>query len=342
MRIALVLFAAAAVFSACADGAVDPKKDPRRNYTTDGWKLEWSDEFEGSGAPDARNWKPEIGFIRNQEPQYYTSNRVENCCVKDGVLTITARKEKWPNPLYKDRRLGGWYRQREFANYTSADLQSVRTFHYGRVEFRAQMPGGWGAWPALWFLGDSLRLPKTDPKYLNWPACGEIDLVEIWGNNPTRVAACLHTADRGPNPGEKYKANEHHKVTGGGEIRASKPGEEPWNGFHTYTLDWYEDRMYMFYDGKLYADINLSRSDWPDGQNPFRKPMFTIMNLALGGYGNQVVDVDTPQMRDKLGPDKKPVRDEKGAVVKEPTGKIIPAAKFPMEMKIDWVRYYKR
>ena len=191
--------------------------------------------------------------------------------MKDGVLTITARKEQWPNPLYKDRHLGGWYRQREFAKYTSADIQSVRTFHYGRVEFRAQMPGGWGAWPALWFLGDNLRLPKDDPKYLNWPACGEIDLVEIWGNNPTRVAACLHTADRGPNPGEKkYKSNEHHKVTGGGELRANKPGMEPWNGFHTYTLDWYEDRLYMFYDGKLYADINLSRSDWPDGQKARR------------------------------------------------------------------------
>ena len=198
----------------------------------------------------------------------------------------------------------------------------MRTFHYGRVEFRAQMPGGWGAWPALWFLGDNLRLPKDDPKYLNWPACGEIDLVEIWGNNPTRVAACLHSADRGPNPGEKnYRFNEHHKVTGGGELRAAKPGEEPWNGFHTYTLDWYEDRLYMFYDGRLYADIDLKRSDWPDGQNPFRKPMFIIMNLALGGYGNKVVDEDT--------------KDEK-------SGKMIPAAKFPMEMKIDWVRYYRR
>ena len=319
----LVATAAALTMAAAATDAKDPKKDARRNYSTDGWKLEWSDEFDGKEmAPSAENWRPEVGFIRNQEPQYYTSNRVENCCVKDGVLTITARKEKWANPLYKDRHLGGWYRQREFANYTSADLQSRRTFHYGRVEFRAQMPGGWGAWPALWFLGDNLRLKPSDPEYFNWPACGEIDLVEIWGNNPTRVAACLHTVDRGPNPDEKkYKPNEHHKVTGGGEFSAKKEGLEPWNGFHTYTLDWYEDRMYMFYDGHLYADIDLSRSDWPDGRNPFRKPMFIIMNLALGGYGNKVVDVDT---------------------VNEKTGKTIPAAKFPMEMKVDWVRYYKR
>ena len=309
--------------AASAAESQDPKKDPRRTYSTEGWKLAWSDEFDGKSAlPDAANWQPDVGFIRNHEPQYYTSNRVENCGVKDGVLTITARKEQWANPPYKDRHLGGWYREREFAKYTSAEIQSVRTFHYGRIEFRAQMPGGWGAWPALWFLGDNIRLPKSDPKYLDWPACGEIDQVEIWGNNPTRVAACLHTADRGPNPGEKnYKAQDHHKVTGGGELRAAKPGEEPWNGFHTYTLDWYEDRMYMFYDGTLYADIDLKRSDWPDGQNPYRKPMYIIMNLALGGYGNTVVDEDT--------------KDEK-------SGKVIPAAKFPMEMKIDYVRYFTR
>ena len=63
------------------------------------------------------------------------------------------------------------------------------------------------------------------------------------------------------------------------------------------------------------------RSYSSDGWNPFRKPMFIIMNLALGGYGNKVVDEDT--------------KDEK-------SGKVIPAAKFPMEMKIDWVRYYRR
>ena len=310
-----------AALAADADGAPDPKKDPRRTYSTDGWELVWADEFDG-GDPLGylENWRHEVGFLRNHEPQYYTSNRVENCVQKDGVLTITARREKWPNPKYAERHLGGWYRQKEFADYTSADLQSRRTFHYGRVEFRAQMPGGWGAWPALWFLGDCLRKPKDDG-WLNWPACGEIDLVEIWGNNPTRVAACLHTADRGPKPDEKnYKANEHHKVTGGGELRANQPGTEPWNGFHTYTLDWYEDRIYFFYDGRLYGDVDLSRSDWPDGTNPFRKPMFIIMNLALGGYGNRVVDEET---------------------VDEKTGKTIPAIQLPMEMKIDFVRYYQ-
>ena len=317
----IATFAAAAI-SLADEAPYDHKKDPRRNYPTNGWELVWSDEFDGAEPLGyLANWRHEVGFLRNHEPQYYTSNRVENCAQKDGVLTIAARREKWPNPLYKDRHLGGWYREREFAKYTSADLQSRRTFHYGRVEFRAQMPKEWGAWPALWFLGDVLRKPKQSGEWLNWPACGEIDLVEIWCNNPTRVAACLHTVSRGPNPGEQYRPNNLHKVTGGGEFQAKKPGMEPWNGFHTYTLDWYEDRMYFFYDGHLYGDVDLSRSDWPDGQNPFRKPMFIIMNLALGGYGNRVVDEDT---------------------VDEKTGKTIPAIQLPMEMKIDSVRYFTR
>ena len=42
----------AAVVLSCALAAVaaeakDPKKDPRRTYSTEGWKLAWSDEFDG-------------------------------------------------------------------------------------------------------------------------------------------------------------------------------------------------------------------------------------------------------------------------------------------------------
>ncbi len=312
-----------AVSLACCGGAAR-EADPRATYATDGWRMVWSEEFDAPGdLPDAAAWQAEVGFLRNHEPQYYTSNRVENCRVADGVLTLTARREKWPNPAWKDRRLGGWQRAREFADYTSASLRSVRSFHYGRVEIRAQMPGGRGAWPALWFLGTNLLLPKSDPARFDWPACGEIDLVEIWGDRPNRVAACLHTAKRGPTgePGEKYVARNLHTVTGGGDRTFGKPGEEPWNGFHTYTLDWHEDRLFFFYDGRLFAQADLSRSDWPDGRNPFRKPMFLIMNLALGGWNNPVYETDT---------------------VDPKTGKTIPAAKFPMEMKIDWVRYYQK
>lgn len=286
--------------------------DEHGNYDAGGWKLDWRDEFDGAGTVDETKWLYEVGFVRNHEPQYYTTNRVENCALKDGVLTITARKEKWANPLWVDRRLGGWYREREFADYTSAAIETRRAFLYGRLEVRAQTPGQWGAWPAIWTVGACARIEdKTDPEYYNWPASGEIDIVEIWGNAPTHVKACLHTSKHGR---EHVRPHDFHTVTGGGSGKFDKPGEEPCNGFHTYTMDWYEDEMVLFYDGRVYARMDLSKSDWPEGGNPFRKPHFLILNLALGGYGNQLKD--TP--------------DEKKS------------GQFPMAFKIDYVRHYAK
>lgn len=325
-----------AVVLACGISRADTNSDARDTYSTDGWKLTWSEEFDKDGLIDEDVWKYEVGFVRNHEPQYYTKERAENCVVKDGVLTITARKEIWTNEDYGKQKSGWKYSVKE-AQYTSADITTKRTFLYGRLEIRAQMPNGQGAWPALWTLGDSLRKPKDDPDYWNWPCSGEMDIVEIYGNNPTLVTATFHTST----DGFKQKPNEHHKVVGGGELRCNTPGMEPFEGFHTYTLDWYEDKVILFYDGKRYGDCTLDRANWKDGTNPFRKPHYLLINLALGGYGNQVYDVDTPQMREKKGPDGKTLKDENGKTIMEPTGKIIPAAKFPMEMKVDWVRYYE-
>ena len=82
-----------AALAADADGAPDPKKDPRRTYSTDGWELVWADEFDGRDPLGyLENWRHEVGFLRNHEPQYYTSNRVENCRVENGVLSVTMSK----------------------------------------------------------------------------------------------------------------------------------------------------------------------------------------------------------------------------------------------------------
>lgn len=290
-------------------------KDPRETYSTDGWKLSWSEEFNGSGTPDRGIWSPEVGFVRNHEPQYYTDMRPENCVQKDGALVITARRETWPNADFGKQKSGWKYGIKE-AKYTSADITTKRTFLYGRIEVRAQLPNTQGAWPAIWTLGDSLRKKPSDPDYWNWPCSGEIDIVEVWGNSPRRVAACLHTST----DGFKQKANEHHTVIGGGDMQTAE-GQAPGDGFHTYTLDWYEDKVVMFYDGKRYGKADLSRGDWKDGSNPFRKPHFLLLNLALGGWGNKLVDEDWTDPK---------------------TGKVVPAAKFPMEMKVDYVRYYQR
>ena len=316
------LLAISAAIAAHAGEASDPSDDPRRVYSADGWELVWADDFDGEDPFGyLGNWYHQVGFLRNNEPQYYTSNRVENCTQKDGILTITARREKWPNSRYDGGASGDWRSASEFARYTSADIVSRRSFLYGRIEFRAQLPCAWGAWPALWFVGDCNRKPEGDPERFTWPANGELDLVEIWGSRSNRVVSTIHTASRGPEPGETYVARNFHKQKRCGVYEATAPETKPCNGFHTYTLDWYEDRLFFFYDGWLYGEADISMFDWPDGRNPFRKPFYAIMNLALGGWNNPVVDEDT---------------------VDEKTGAVIPAIQLPMEMKIDWMRYYRR
>jgi hypothetical protein len=58
-----------------------------------GWKLVWADEFNYRGHPDPAKWGYEEGYVRHNELQYYTVNRLENARVEDGNLLIELRKE---------------------------------------------------------------------------------------------------------------------------------------------------------------------------------------------------------------------------------------------------------
>jgi len=120
------------------------------------WKLVWSDEFDYSGLPDASKWGNEVGFIRNNELQYYTARRIENSIVDNGNLLIIGRKEPF-----------------ETAGFTSASLTTDSKFSwtYGKVEARMKLPKGQGMWPAFWMLGQNIH-------QIGWPECGEIDIME--------------------------------------------------------------------------------------------------------------------------------------------------------------------
>ena len=102
------------------------------------WSLVWAEEFEREGTPDPAVWKPELGYLRNKEAQYYT-RRSENARVEKGVLVIEARTDDW-----------------EGKPITSASLttKGTRSFRYGRIEVRAKIPTGRGTWPAIWLLGE--------------------------------------------------------------------------------------------------------------------------------------------------------------------------------------------
>jgi beta-glucanase (GH16 family) len=127
------------------------------------WNLVWSDEFNFSGLPDSASWRNEVGFIRNNELQYYTSRRPENCIVHNGNLLIIGRKESYDS-----------------AGYTSASITTdgMHSWTYGKVEARIRLPKGQGLWPAFWMLGQDIHK-------VGWPRCGEIDIMEHINNENT-------------------------------------------------------------------------------------------------------------------------------------------------------------
>jgi beta-glucanase (GH16 family) len=104
------------------------------SYSSEGYKLVWSDEFEKDGTPNPANWDYEKGFVRNEELQWY---QPENAFCKDGKLIIEARKEEKPNPLYVEGS-NDWRKKSKNIEYTSACLitKGLQSWQYGRFEMR--------------------------------------------------------------------------------------------------------------------------------------------------------------------------------------------------------------
>ncbi|SDP82273.1 Glycosyl hydrolases family 16 [Mucilaginibacter sp. OK268] len=227
-------------------------------------KLVWAEEFNYKGLPDKNKWAYENGFVRNNEPQYYTTSRLENCRVEDGMLVIETRKEEYPNAKYKAGS-ENWFEKDQFAHYTSASLitQGKADWQYGRVEVRAKVPGGAGSWPAIWMLGANHGQTK-------WPDCGEIDIMEYLGRDPSKVYGTVHYADSL----DKYQHQGESPVVG-----------VPADGFHIYALEWYPDRLEFYYDNLKYMVFDIKKAQQKQG-NIFQKRFYLLLNLALGHQGS--------------------------------------------------------
>jgi len=239
-------------------------------------KLVWSDEFDYEGLPNSDKWDYEEGFQRNNEMQYYMKARKENSRVEKGCLVIEGRREHMPNPR-AGKGLYDWQRDRKFIEYTSASVITKKKFEftYGRVEVRAKLPRGGGMWPAIWTLG--VRFGDIgDPA---WPRCGEIDIMEYFGKYPHTIYANNHFA----NPKIRNKAV--HNSCGGGKIKI----QSPYKDFHVYAIEWGEKNISFFVDDNQYASFRIDiAGKGPD--NPFRKPHFLLLNLALGGSAGGRID----------------------------------------------------
>ena len=218
----------------------------------DGYELLWSDEFDGDKLnEDIWSYDPhEPGWTNNELQEYTTST--DNVFVKDGVLTLKALKTDKNGKDY----------------YTSGKVKSQgkKDFTYGKVTVSAKVPQGQGLWPAIWMM------PTDEQHYGQWPKCGEIDIMEVLGNDTKTAYGTVHYGEPHAQQQKDYKL-----VVGS---FAEK--------FHEYSVEWEPGEMRWYIDGNEYLKVN----DWftaVDGEDekpypaPFDQPFFVQLNLAVGG-----------------------------------------------------------
>jgi len=211
--------------------------------------LVMQDEFDVDGTLNSSLWTYDIGTGMNgwgnNELQYYT-DRPENVTVQNGVLIITARQEDFNG-----------------AAYTSARIKTEDLFEqtYGRFEARIRVPFGQGMWPAFWLLGNNCNEPG-----FTWPQCGEIDIMEFRGQEPTIIHGSVH--------GPGYSAG--NAITKSYQL----PNDRFDTGFHVFGIEWAPDYVNYYVDDVLYNQI--TRED-VTGEWVLDHPFYIIINLAVGG-----------------------------------------------------------
>jgi beta-glucanase (GH16 family) len=220
-----------------------------------GWKLVWSDEFNGTNGSgvDSSKWAVETGGggWGNDELEYYTA-RPENSYLQDGNLVIKVMEGKYTGADGVSR------------NYTSARMKTLGRFsqRYGRFEARIKIPRGQGIWPAFWMLG-------ADIEQTPWPKSGEIDIMENIGKEPSIVHGTIH------GPG--------YSGAGGIGSSYSLPGDPQFaDDFHVYAVEWRKKSIRFLVDDHMYA--THTPKDLPKGAKwVYNHPFFLLLNCAVGG-----------------------------------------------------------
>ena len=218
----------------------------------EGYSLLWNDEFSGSALDESKwNYEPHEPGWTNEELQEYTTS-TDNVFLRDGKLVIKAIKsEKNGKDYYTSGKVTG---------------QNKTDFSYGKVVVSAKVPEGQGLWPAIWMM------PKEESYYGQWPKCGEIDIMEVLGNDVSTSYGTLHF-------GEPH-----------GEIQGTwgLTGQTYADSFHEYSVEWEPGEIRWYIDGNLYNTANdwftaVQGEDEKPYPAPFDQPFFVQMNLAVGG-----------------------------------------------------------
>jgi beta-glucanase (GH16 family) len=238
-------------------------------------QLVWADEFNSVGAIDSTKWfhqtkLPAGGSWYNGEIQHYT-DRLINSSVANGELNLVAKKETFTDQ--------GFTKQ-----YTSARLNSKFAFKYGRIEVRAKLPTGAGTWPAIWTLGKNIT---EDGAYwetqgfgtASWPACGEMDIMEHWGNNQNYISSATHTP-----------SSSGGTVNHGGQVIPTVSSD-----YHVYALEWTSEKLVFSVDAMvhfIYYPGVRDAATWP-----FDADQYILLNIAIepgiaSNFTESAMDID--------------------------------------------------
>ncbi|MBQ2391865.1 MAG: tyrosine-protein phosphatase, partial [Clostridia bacterium] len=278
----------------------------------DDYTLVWSDEFDGAGV-NPWNWTLDQGG-RNGERQTYTLNNVS---VHDGMLDILGEctvVDKNGNVM----PAGQVSKETRDVRSASIEGSGKQVFKYGMVEVRAKLPTACSSWPAFWTCGWDKYGKDPNRGGSNWPACGEIDFMEMmcvnsanetespWGkkNKDKEYEVHLHC-------GPKSDAGEFHDMPidpGNIYNTKSQPLGYEW---HTYGMIWEENQIQFTMDGVVRITVDTSdeallkkaeqkcggtNNEWyqmyktqleTEG-NPFNDfEHYFLLNYAIGGAGTE-------------------------------------------------------
>lgn len=231
--------------------------------TYPGYTLVWQDEFNGTAL--SSDWTHEIGNGSggwgNNELQYY---KPENTEVRDGFLVITAKKENFAGYSYTSSRIV---------------TRNKQNFKYGRIDIRAALPRGKGLWPATWMLGKNFQS-------VGWPACGEIDIMEMVGGPSANegdktIHGTVHWSDNN---------GSHAEYSGSSTLSSGIYADE----FHVFSIIWDSTKITWYRDDIKYHEINIQ----PSALSEFKEEFFFIFNVAVGGNwpGSPNASTQFPQM----------------------------------------------
>jgi beta-glucanase (GH16 family) len=208
----------------------------------------FKDEFDGTQLNTAK-WTYDLGNgcsvgicgWGNNELETYT-NSTENLKLENGKMVITAREFN--------------------SSYTSARIktQDKVEVKFGRIDVRAKLPKGQGIWPAIWMLGENIDVAGS-----GWPACGEIDIMEVVGHRPAELVGTVHYNSNG------YKYSSSSTMLSSGDFS---------DKFHVFSIVWDKNTITWYLDNKSFKEFSNASNI---SGYPFNKPFFFIMNVAVGG-----------------------------------------------------------